>query len=206
MVRSTNQSGYSVVLAGLPTGINAVNHFFNPTTGNLTNSGGLTYNELFTAAAMRVYGVDVTADPGGANFVTSDFAITKVTLYGPADQTYDGSGIQLSVDFGDDIPGFVGRDSAARNRRAVVSASPPRLSWKRITQGSMVTAVSWNTGLLRSPLADNSGTNFPTAYIETTKWPIGILDVTILVRRAASSASSTLKRATDTTFETTESP
>lgn len=196
---STNQVGYAVQLGGLPTAPNSVFHYFNPLTGVISNSGGLTYNEIFTAAAMRLFGVDVTTDPGGANFVTTDYAIQKTTLYGP---TIDVEGnILLTVDFGGDVPGFVGRDSGAKNKRAVVSVSPPRLSWRKLVVGDTSPAINYNTGLLRAPNADNSGINFPTQYIGSQAWPIGVLDITVLVRRSViSDVSSLSNRSTDTVF------
>jgi hypothetical protein len=205
MTRSSSQAGYAVFLAGTPTGANTIAHYFNPTSGSITNSGSLTYNEVFTAAAMRLYGVDVTADPGSANFVTTDYAIQKVVLYGAADSSYSSEMITLTVDFGGDIPGFVGRDSPARNRRAVVATSPPRLSWRKIRTGEQLPAINYNTGIARSPLANNSGVNFPTSYIEVAAWPVGILDVTVMVRRSVISDSSSFqKRAADTTFSNSD--
>lgn len=206
MVQSANQAGYSVQLPGIPTGAATVRHYFSPTSGAFSNSGGLTFNEVFVAAAMRLYGVDITADPGGANFVTTDFAIQKVTYYGTQDQTYDGPNVMLTVDFGGDIPGFVGRDSSSRNSRAVVSATPPRLSWRKVITGDMTPVINYNTGVNRSPLADNSGVAFPTQFVSVQNWPIGVLDVTVLVRRSViSNASSSLgTRAADTSFSSEE--
>lgn len=202
LVQSNNSVGYSVVLGSLPTSPNIIFHYYNPTSGLFSSTGGLTYNEIFTAAAMRIYGVDVTANPGGANFQTTDFAITKVTFYGPPEPSYDGNSISLTVDFGEDIPGFVGRDSSSRNQRAVISTSPPRLVWRKLVQNENAPALSYNNGVARSPLANNSGQNFPSAFIAQQQvWPSGVLDITVMLRRSViASNTSTFARAEDTKF------
>jgi len=199
--QNTSAVGYAVFLSGTPTGLNYINHYFNPTTGVTASSGGLSFNEVFTAAAMRLFGVDVTADPGGANFVTTDYAIQKVVMYGPSNSNREGGDIMLTIDYGGDIPGFVGRDSPARNRRAAVSSTPPRLSWRKLLVNNQTPVLNYSTGASQSPLANNSGVPFPTSFISSQNWEIGVIDVTVLVRRSVITDSfSALKRATDTVF------
>lgn len=177
---SNTITGYSVQLAGTPISSNTIRLWYNAATPGSypTQVFGLTAAQIFVAAAMRVYGVDVTVDTTGANYVTTEYAVQKVTAYGPENRARPSSSITLSLDFGSDIPGFVGKDSASGMRRAVVSASPPRLSWQAITN-SMNHMASLDIGTFEHVYEPNAPTTFNLAY------PCGTLDFSVIVRRGA---------------------
>jgi len=176
-MNSTSQTGYDVQLSGVPTGANSIQLFYNLSTGAYTGACGLTLNELFVAAAMRIFGVDVTADRQSANYINTDYAIQKATFYGTENATYTTSGIELAIDFGNSIPGWVGRDSPGKNSRAVVSCKPPRLSWEKIDENRLVRSISLNTGTRNLPA-------FSSNISSGQRFPLGVFDATVLVRRS----------------------
>jgi hypothetical protein len=186
-------TGFSVDLAPVPQGANTILLYYNPNTGVHANIGGLTFNEIFVAASMRLYGVDVTANTSSPNFLSTEFAMQKIVLYGTDNATYNSSGVLLQVDFGGDIPGFIGRDSGSRSQRAVVAASPPRLSWQGLAAPTVaqVQCISVNLGVAFIP--PNSAT--------FSRMPAGTLDITVILRRSVIVLGNTpMIRAAETTF------
>lgn len=196
LVAVASGTGSTVVsLSGTPYGPNAIDFNFNP-VGNVAvyPSMTVTFNELFIAAAMRIFGVDISVNQTQANYMYTDFAIQKVTLYGAHNETATDRDIVLSVDFGDQIPGFIGRDSGNRRSRSVVSCAPPRLAWRKVITGDTRVSVNFaiNLGTF-GPLLQfrANGTNNPA---NQSSWNIGTLDATILVRRSFISMANTFAR------------
>lgn len=184
MYNTTNTQGYSVNLGGTPTAPNSITinaNLMGSGLSNQTSTVGLSFNQVFVAAAMRLFGVDVSVDPSGANYVTTDYAIMKVTAYGPDQTSFSSPSIGLSVDVGGDVPGFSGRDSSSKNGRAVVSFSVPRLSWQKIESSSVFNFLSY-TFSTSVALPNNLQSN---VYI-----PLGVIDLTVMVRRSVLTQSN----------------
>jgi len=192
LYNTTSSQGYTVNLAGTPTAPNSIvinANLSGSVNQNQTTTVGLTFNQVFVAAAMRVFGVDVSVDPTGANYVTTDYAIMKVTAYGPDQTNFSSPNIGLSVDVGGDIPGFSGRDTSSKNGRAVVSFSVPRLSWQKIVSSSVFSFLSYTF---------STAVAIPMSVQTNVQIPVGIIDLTIMVRRSVltqSNASAALATA-----------
>lgn len=186
VVRATASGGgtTNVILSSTPYGPNNV--FFDFTSAGISGlspSVTLSYNEVFTAAAMRLFGVDVTADTSSANFVLTDYAIQKVVLYGSDNDQALSRDLVLSAEFGSDIPGFIGRDAGNRMSRPVVGATPPRLSWRKIIQNDSKICFNIGVNLMTSQfLVDFRANNNP--IVNGMSWHYATLDVTVLVRRS----------------------
>jgi hypothetical protein len=184
MYSTTSSQGYTVSLAGTPTGPNAINIAANLSgsgNSNQTITVGLTFNQVFVAAAMRIFGVDVSVDTSSANYITTDYAIMKVTAYGPDQTNFSSQNIGLSVDVGGDVPGFSGRDTSSKNGRAVVSFSVPRLSWQKIVSSSVFAFLSYT---ISTALA------IPNTIQGNTSIPVGTIDLTVMVRRSVITQSN----------------
>lgn len=188
----------TVVLSSTPYSANNIYYDYTASGAIWVNpSVTLSFNELFTAAAMRIFGVDVTADVTSANFVLTDYAIQKIVLYGSDNDQALTRDLVLSVEFGDDIPGFIGRDSGNRMSRPVVGATPPRLSWRKIIQNDSKicanAALNMGTPSYLTEFRSNGALN-PTA---NSYWQCGTLDATVLVRRSFITPPSATVRSTE---------
>lgn len=172
--RSMSGSGFVVQLANTPTAANTILIYYHPQTMVYSSVIGLDFNAVFVAAAMRVYGVNPGNDLTGANYLTSEFALQKVTAYGSDNRIHTTTGILLSVDFGGDIPGFVGRDSGGANRRPVISARPPRLSWQKFAPNNSRAFMTLNIGTVRLPEGGS----------DDLRVPIATVDFSVIVRRS----------------------
>lgn len=93
-----------------------------------TSTFYLDLDEIFQAAAVRVFGSKPQKTE--LNFLSSEFALQKVTFFGPIGST----SIKMGVDFGPGMPGAAGSDEGTMSSRPVVSLSTPRLYWERASQ------------------------------------------------------------------------
>lgn len=129
-------------------------------------------DEIWYAAAMRVFGVQVDENKTSANYIHTEYALQKVSLYGGTQVSGYGT-CALQVDFGSLVPGFVGRDAPGKSGRAVISCSAPRLEWRKFADRDLTSAMVRCT--FSNMLLPTTG----LAYLG-----IGTLDVTVMVRRS----------------------
>lgn len=172
------ESGYKIILPSIPYDMGKIALYFDPKLTWFTRSAALTLNEIFVATAMRVYGVDVTANTGSANYMHTEYAIKKITFYGTDDRARPPPSIRLTADVGT-LPGFVGVDSGNANRRAVVCCTFPRLVWLRIEKDNDHGSVGLDIGELPflGHIPDVTGSSKLSA-------PAGIVDFSMMMRRS----------------------
>jgi len=93
-----------------------------------------TYNDIFRAAAIRLYGYDIyDGITHNYNVDNTEFALQSVTLYGTEQRIQlSTDSYRLNVDFGYTIPGFTGRAHGGADSRATITTSAPRLVWSKI--------------------------------------------------------------------------
>lgn len=176
---SNTVTGYTVYLPTTPTSQGEIDIWYNAILATQpTNAIGLTVDQICHAAAMRVFGVDVTTDTTSANYVTTEYAIQKVVVYGSENRVRPTTGIILACDFSADIPGFVGRDTGGVNRRPVVAVTPPRLTWLTFN-GSQNHILSVNVGGVDRHLEPQAPNSLDLLVSVAT------LDISIIVRRGA---------------------
>jgi len=205
LVMPSTVTGYSVSLGTSPRSPNTLQYAFTPTGAiNVAPSASLTFNEIFYAASMRTFGVNVAGQQTSDNYMFTEFAIQKVLHYGSDNEQALSRDINLGVDFGDDIPGFFGRDAGNRKSRPVVGCSPPRLAWRKIiaNDNRVCVQVGQNLGIPEFLNAFRANGSLQPAA--STAYDIGILDITVLVRRSFVSLANTAYKLADTSFEYTE--
>lgn len=171
---------FAVSIAETPLANNYVR--LTPASSYATSTFYLDLDEIFQAAAVRVFGqIPKTTD---LNYLSSEFALQKVTFFGPIGST----SIKMGVDFGPGMPGAVGSDEGTMSSRPVVSLSTPRLYWERasaVVNGDAAVGL-WIYGF-------NPTGPYITGGKTTTDQPQfgeqGRIDCTVHVRRSWFSAN-----------------
>lgn len=205
MVMPSTVAGYQVTLGGTPRSPNLLVYSFIPAgTLSLSPTASLTFNEIFYAAAMRTFGVNVAGAQTSDNYMFTEFAIQKVIHYGSDNEQALSRDINLGVDYGDDIPGFFGRDSGNRKSRPVIGCSPPRLAWRKIIAGDVRACVSVAQNLGMPEFLNAFRANGSQQPATSTTYDIGTIDISVLVRRSFVSMANVAYKIADTAFEYTE--
>lgn len=205
MVMPSTVTGFQVTLAPTPRAPNSIYYSFVPAGALVVNpTASLTFNEVFYAAAMRTFGVNVASQETSDNYMFTEFAIQKVLYYGSDNEQALSRDIHLGVDYGDDIPGFFGRDSGNRKSRPVVGCVPPRLAWRKIIAGDVRACITVGQNLGTPEFLNAFRANGSQQPANSTTYDIGLIDITVLVRRSFVSMANVAYKLADTTFEYTE--
>lgn len=180
---ATSPTSYAVITPSSAGSLGAVNVYYEEGATGVRGSAtirnlAIDADELFDAAAMRLFGTLMSSAVGAAPALrlVTEFAIQSVSLYGPI-EPHESDSVRLQVDFGDGMPGAVIQDSSNRLNRAAVSASTSQMVWRRYgvtsaTDGSVVATLSIPVGASGSAVDPVRNIN------------MGILDATVHVRRA----------------------
>lgn len=195
---------FSVALSKSPLASNYIYLYYEYDTGAIARSFDLTFYDIALAACMSLFGVDVSKDKTTANWLATEFCIRKVTLYGSTTRS-NPTEISLQMDAGATTPGFVGRDVGDLSRRAVVSATFPRFEWRYVSASPDATFLRADLGVQLNPLILNGNKDAPPNWPRTagpTNFDAGVLDVSVMLRRAwAPSLSTAPVKDGNTTFD-----
>lgn len=174
MTLAKSASAFAVTVGSTPTDINVCKFTVQTTIG--THMGYLTFSEIAHAAAVRQFGTVPTAS--SLNYTATEYAIQCVRMYGPPFP----STIRLGYDAGFGLPGVYASDIGTTASRPAIAARAPRLTWRRADGTDESTVSIWFSDLSPPQSAgayDSSGPQNQLSY------QIGVVDVTVLLRRAA---------------------
>jgi len=196
---------YTIVIAKTPLSPNCVFLQFGVQNGAIASAFELKQNDVVMALFMALYGVQYKSSTTDVNVLSTEFAIQKVTLYGPSDGLSSRE-ISLQVDFGGS-PGFIARDIGDRNKRAVIAARTPRMTWYYCSSADS-TFLRADMGTLRNPMLEaTAGAAPPKDWASegnVVRWDAGCLDISLCVRRAFVPKLSTApERSAATSYGTT---